>query len=106
MSILFSSNYIYRSSVGSNERVFLADFINYKAETSGGRLARWLQPDSFVEVNKCEVILPRAKIKCGWPTSLAIVTRDQYGDIVEVPDLKVSQKRAKGLRNGDEGMTR
>ncbi|XP_065222944.1 E3 ubiquitin-protein ligase MYCBP2 isoform X3 [Planococcus citri] len=73
----------------SNEHSFLMDFINYKNDTSGGRLARWLQPDSFVDVSKCEMIFPRTKIKCGWPTTLAIVTRDQYGDIVEIPDLKV-----------------
>lgn len=65
------------------------DFINYKRETSGGRLARWLQPDSFVDIQNCEVICPRTKIKCGWPTSLAVVIRDQYGDIIEVPTLKV-----------------
>lgn len=65
------------------------DFIHYKNDTSGGRLARWLQPDSFVDVGKCEVIFPRTKLKCGWPTTVAVVTRDQYGDIVEVADLKV-----------------
>ena len=28
-------------------------------------------------------------MKCNWPTIITIITRDQYGEIVQVPELKV-----------------
>lgn len=76
-------------SYHSNERLFLRDFVCCLTGTSGGRLARWLQPDSFVDCSKCEAVYSKDEIKCGKPSSITIVTRDQYGDIVHVPDLKV-----------------
>ncbi|KAB7503617.1 E3 ubiquitin-protein ligase MYCBP2 [Armadillidium nasatum] len=42
-------------SCHSNERLFLRDFVSCNGGTSGGRLARWLQPDSYVDVRACEV---------------------------------------------------
>ena len=80
--IPFSSN--------SNERVFLRNFVNCVPGTSGGRLARWLQPESFVDVDQCEVLFNDLQdLKCNWPTIITIITRDQYGDVVQVPELKV-----------------
>jgi hypothetical protein len=28
-------------------------------------------------------------MKCGWPAIVTVVTKDQYGDVVHVPNLKV-----------------
>ena len=77
-------------SFNSNERVFLRNFVNCVPGTSGGRLARWLQPESFVDVDQCEVLFNDLQdLKCNWPTIITIITRDQYGDVVQVPELKV-----------------
>ena len=43
-------------SFNSNERLFLRNFVTCTPGTSGGRLARWLQPESFVDVDQCEVL--------------------------------------------------
>ena len=80
------------SSCHSNERLFLRDFVSSSAGTSGGRLARWLQPDSFVDPSKCEALYSREEMRCGWPAIVTILTRDQYGEIVHVPGLKVHSK--------------
>ncbi|XP_017881860.2 E3 ubiquitin-protein ligase MYCBP2-like isoform X6 [Ceratina calcarata] len=76
----------------SNERLFLRDFISCSTGTSGGRLARWLQPDSFVDPSVCEALYSKDEIKCGCPAIVTILTRDQYGDVVHVPNLKVEVK--------------
>lgn len=76
-------------SCHSNERLFLRDFVSCTAGTSGGRLARWLQPDSFVDPSKCEAVYSKDEMKCGWPAIVTILTKDQYGDVVHVPNLKV-----------------
>jgi hypothetical protein len=39
----------------SKEREFIADFIARTPKSGGERLANWLQPDSFVDPEKCEV---------------------------------------------------
>lgn len=39
----------------SKEQEFIADFIARTPSTSGERLANWLQPESFVDPEKCEV---------------------------------------------------
>ncbi len=44
-------------SCHSNERLFLRDFVRCAGKTAGGRLARWLQPESYVDVEKCKLIL-------------------------------------------------
>ena len=72
-------------SFNSNERLFLRNFVNCTPLTSGGRLARWLQPESFVDVDQCEVLFKHAEdLKCNWPTIITIITRDQYGEVVQV----------------------
>jgi E3 ubiquitin-protein ligase MYCBP2 len=43
-------------SVSGKERQFLRDFVNASEETSGGRLARWLQPESVVDPSKSQLI--------------------------------------------------
>lgn len=60
------------------------------AGTSGGRLAQWLQPGSRVDPTKCQVLYSREDLYCGWPAIVTILTRDQYSDIVHVPNMKVS----------------
>jgi E3 ubiquitin-protein ligase MYCBP2 len=82
---LLSSYYSYHS----NERLFLKDFVHCISGTSGGRLSRWLQPDSYVDPARCEVLYSRDDMRCGWPAIVTVITKDQYGDVVHVPNLKV-----------------
>nr|XP_026691648.1 E3 ubiquitin-protein ligase MYCBP2 [Ciona intestinalis] len=76
-------------SEGSKERTFLLDFVSATPETSGGRLARWLQPDSYVDPSNCLLRLNTKTLIHTLPTSITIITRDQYGKSVHVPTLKV-----------------
>ncbi|XP_063236464.1 E3 ubiquitin-protein ligase MYCBP2 isoform X2 [Bacillus rossius redtenbacheri] len=79
-------------SCHSNERLFLKDLVQCAPGTSGGRLARWLQPDSHVEPARCEVLYSKDDMRCGWPAIVTVLTRDQYGDLVHVPNLKIEVK--------------
>ncbi|CAB1328281.1 unnamed protein product, partial [Coregonus sp. 'balchen'] len=76
----------------TNEHSFLEDFITCVQNSSGGRLARWLQPDSYADPQKTSLILNKDDIRCGWPTTVAVQTKDQYGDVVHVPNMKVEVK--------------
>ncbi|XP_035682944.1 E3 ubiquitin-protein ligase MYCBP2-like isoform X1 [Branchiostoma floridae] len=87
-------------STQSNERAFLKDFIVCTPGTSGGRFARWLQPDSYVDAKLTEVVFSKDELKCNWPTMIVIRTLDQYGDPVNVPSLKVEARAAPLGRNG------
>ncbi|XP_071405894.1 E3 ubiquitin-protein ligase MYCBP2 isoform X14 [Pithys albifrons albifrons] len=78
--------------VQSNEQSFLEDFITCVPGSSGGRLARWLQPDSYADPQKTSLILNKDDIRCGWPTVITVQTKDQYGDVVHVPNMKVEVK--------------
>ncbi|XP_074845195.1 E3 ubiquitin-protein ligase MYCBP2 isoform X7 [Carettochelys insculpta] len=78
--------------IQSNEQSFLDDFIACVPGSSGGRLARWLQPDSYADPQKTSLILNKEDIRCGWPTIITVQTKDQYGDIVHVPNMKVEVK--------------
>ncbi|XP_075774972.1 E3 ubiquitin-protein ligase MYCBP2 isoform X15 [Pelodiscus sinensis] len=78
--------------IQSNEQSFLDDFIACVTGSSGGRLARWLQPDSYADPQKTSLILNKDDIRCGWPTVITVQTKDQYGDIVHVPNMKVEVK--------------
>lgn len=76
----------------SHEKPFLKDFINCTPGTSGGRLARWLQPEPYADANQCEVNCTSSAghaMQCGWPASITVTTRDQYGAVVHVPGLRV-----------------
>lgn len=57
--------------------------------SSGGRLAQWLQPGSRVDPKKCQILYSREEFICGWPAVITVLTRDQYSDIVFVPNMKV-----------------
>ncbi|KAG7266723.1 hypothetical protein CRUP_006269 [Coryphaenoides rupestris] len=76
----------------TNEHSFLEDFITCLQTSSGGRLARWLQPDSYADPQKTSLILNKDDIRCGWPATVAVQTKDQYGDVVHVPNMKVEVK--------------
>lgn len=56
---------------------------------------RWLQPDSYADPQKTSLILNKDDIRCGWPTTVVVQTKDQYGDVVHVPNMKVGQSYAK-----------
>ncbi|XP_068159965.1 LOW QUALITY PROTEIN: E3 ubiquitin-protein ligase highwire [Drosophila tropicalis] len=76
----------------SNERQFLKDFISGAPGSSGARLAAWLQPESRLDPNKCELNTITEPLRYGWPTQVTVTIRDQYGDAVLVPELKVEIK--------------
>ncbi|XP_038063237.1 E3 ubiquitin-protein ligase MYCBP2-like isoform X3 [Patiria miniata] len=76
-------------STQSNERAFLKDFVQCMHGTSGGRLARWMQPESYVDPRQCDIVFQREDIRCSMPTIVSIMSRDQYGSLVYVPNLKV-----------------
>ncbi|KAE8626016.1 hypothetical protein XENTR_v10006480 [Xenopus tropicalis] len=78
--------------IQSNEQSFLEDFITCVPGSSGGRLARWLQPDSYADPQKTSLILNKDDVRCGWPTTITVQTKDQYGDVVHVPNMKVEVK--------------
>ncbi|XP_024084698.1 E3 ubiquitin-protein ligase MYCBP2 isoform X3 [Cimex lectularius] len=79
-------------SCHSNERLFLRDFVQCAPGTSGGRLSRWLQPESYVDPGRSELLYSREDMRCGWPALLTVLTKDQYGDVVHVPSLKIEVK--------------
>ncbi|XP_033631426.1 E3 ubiquitin-protein ligase MYCBP2-like isoform X2 [Asterias rubens] len=76
-------------STQSNERAFLKDFVQCTHGTSGGRLARWMQPESYVDPRQCDIVFQRDDIRCSMPTIVTIMSRDQYGSLVCVSNLKV-----------------
>ncbi|KAJ0183668.1 hypothetical protein K1T71_000091 [Dendrolimus kikuchii] len=73
----------------STERQFLTDFVSGGENTAGGRLARWLAPTSIVEPAKCELKPPSTPARPGTRVTLPIIVKDQYGDVVASPALKV-----------------
>ncbi|KAI5734120.1 hypothetical protein M8J77_002638 [Diaphorina citri] len=84
---------LYQSiSCSSNERSFLKDFVHALPDTSGGRLSRWLQPESYVDVNKTEVLYNADELRRGCPSVVTLITKDQYGNTVYSPNIKVQMK--------------
>lgn len=63
-------------------------------DSAGGRLASWIQPESRLDPNRCELKLFQDPIQSGWPTKFQIETRDQYAEIVYVPNIKIQLKVA------------
>ncbi|CAB3381481.1 Hypothetical predicted protein [Cloeon dipterum] len=92
-------SHIYQSI----ERQFLRDLVQCTPGTSGGRLARWLQPESFVEPRRCEVLYSKDDMRCGWPAIVTILSKDQYGHLVNAPNLKIEVK-ASPIDKGDIGL--
>ena len=92
-------------SCNSKERLFLRNFVACTPNTSGGRLARWLQPESYVDVDQCEVLIDHDNMSCNWPTIITVVTRDQYGKPVRVPNLKV-EVRAVPIEEMNQSLSR
>lgn len=73
----------------SSEQLFLADFIESKGDTPGGRLAKWLQPDRAVDLNASELTLPTEPVKVGVSSEFSVSTKDQDGKAVFVDGMKV-----------------
>lgn len=73
----------------STERQFLSDFVVANEKSAGGRLARWLSPAPFVEPEKCELKPPTTPARPSTRLTLPVIVRDQYGDAVMSPALKV-----------------
>lgn len=78
---------VYR--VNGNENRFLREFVGCVPHSAGCRLARWLQPESVVEPDSCELSLSTAEVRCGWPAKITVRMRDQYGNLVQSAGLKV-----------------
>ena len=51
---------------------------------------RWLQPEPYLDPKQCHLSYEKDDLKCNWPCSIKIITRDQYGHLVLVPDLRVN----------------
>ncbi|PKU37110.1 hypothetical protein llap_12587 [Limosa lapponica baueri] len=64
----------------------------FRVAYHGISIARWLQPDSYADPQKTSLILNKDDIRCGWPTVITVQTKDQYGDVVHVPNMKVEVK--------------
>lgn len=73
----------------TTERQFLSDFVAGAECTAGGRLARWLAPTPRVEPAKCEMKPPLAAPRPASRSTLQVIIRDQYGEAVSSPALKV-----------------
>nr|XP_049693135.1 E3 ubiquitin-protein ligase MYCBP2 isoform X3 [Helicoverpa armigera] len=73
----------------STERQFLSDFVAGAESTAGGRLARWLAPTSRVEPANCELKGPTQPVRPLSRITLPVIVRDQYGEVVCSPALKV-----------------
>lgn len=73
----------------SSEQLFLADFMESKGDTPGGRLARWLQPDRAVDLDASELALPSEPVKVGTSSEFTVCTKDQDGKLVYVDGMKV-----------------
>ncbi|CRK91251.1 CLUMA_CG004931, isoform A [Clunio marinus] len=76
----------------SHEKQFLKDFVFLAPDSAGARLASWIQPESRLDPNRCELKFFQDPIQSGWPTKLVIETRDQYGEIVYVPNMRIQLK--------------
>ena len=49
-----------------------------------------LSPLTFLKINFFAFLKNHGDdLKCNWPTIITIITRDQYGEVVQVPELKV-----------------
>ena len=49
----------------------------------------YFQPESYVDVDRCQVEFVIDDMRCNWPTIITVVTHDQYDDVVQVPNLRV-----------------
>ena len=76
-------------SCQSYERLFLKDFVQCTPASAGGRLAAWLQPESYVSTENCAVVYRKEDLRCSWPAIITVQTRDQYGAAAHVPNMKV-----------------
>ncbi|CAB4068655.1 MYCBP2 [Lepeophtheirus salmonis] len=92
-------------SNSTHDRLFLKNFVNCIPNTAGGRLARWLQPESYVDVNQCRVFFAKEDMRCNWPNIITVVTQDQYGEVVWAPAMKV-EVRAVPIEYGLTGQKR
>ncbi|XP_065845558.1 E3 ubiquitin-protein ligase MYCBP2-like isoform X3 [Oscarella lobularis] len=90
----------------SYEKTFLLNFLECAPGTGGERLARWLQPDAFVDPAKCEIVLSEKKLKVGWLAQIGLKTKDRVGHLVHVSDMKVIVKgRFIGRKSASFGRT-
>lgn len=101
--------HVYFSCSGqSNERQFLKDFVSAAPGSSGARLGAWLQPEPRLDPNHCELKVGQDPFRFGWPNKLQVITRDQYGDTVYIPNLKIEIKATpcSGLNNATSRHTK
>lgn len=50
---------------------------------------RWLQPESFVDPQKCDLVFNKEELQCGNSSSISVLVKDQYGKICSVSNVKV-----------------
>jgi hypothetical protein len=68
---------------------FLQECDRYRLYVSVLFVYRWLQPDSYLDPSHCELMYSKEDLRCGWPALITVLTKDQYGQLVHVPNLKV-----------------
>lgn len=51
----------------------------------------WMQPESYLDAKNCDILYNKEELKCSWPAVITIQTKDQYEQLVNVPNLKVIQ---------------
>ena len=49
----------------------------------------WLQPESYLDYKQCDLVIGADELRCNWPATIMLYTKDQYGKVVTVPNLKV-----------------
>lgn len=52
-------------------------------------VCRWLQPESYIDPKQCVLQNIGDDLHCSWPVTLTVLTKDQYGNPVHAPKLKV-----------------
>ncbi|XP_028966426.1 E3 ubiquitin-protein ligase MYCBP2 [Galendromus occidentalis] len=72
-----------------SEKKFLKDFISAEPGTAGSKLVMWLQPESFVDPQKCELVFNKEELQSGSSSAINVVVKDQYGKTCSVSNVKV-----------------
>ena len=58
---------------------------------------RWLQPNSYADPKRCEVVCSAKELKQNCPTEITVLLRDQHSQIVHAPNIKVNNGNSVSL---------
>ena len=70
----------------------IADFVHIEDDGDGNKTEESVRVQPMASNNKGTVssTVVSDGLRAGWPTILTLLTRDQYGRLVHVPNLKVN----------------